>query len=107
MHLNLAGFRAADSARFSNSHGMLTSWDVLRYLSKHVKTTCGFVNIAKQAESQMKILFFSMYFHIQSGFEQLSCSIRWRVMANRKGVYSTLGWGLWMQKVSTLFVFYS
>jgi len=25
MHLNLAGFRAADSARFSNSHRTLTS----------------------------------------------------------------------------------
>jgi len=44
MQLNLERFRAADSARFSNA------WDVSRNLSKDVKTTCGFVNMAKKAE---------------------------------------------------------
>jgi len=44
MQLDLARFRAADSARFSNA------WDVSRNLSKDVKTTCGFVNIAKKAK---------------------------------------------------------
>jgi len=43
-------FGAADSARFTHSHGPLTSQIVYRNLSKHVKTTCGFVNIAKKAE---------------------------------------------------------
>jgi len=61
MQLNLARFRASDSARFSNSHGTLTSWIVLRNLSKHVKTTCGFVNIARKAEIARWKVFFSAY----------------------------------------------
>jgi len=34
MHLNQAGFRAADSAQFTHSHGPLTSRIVERNLSK-------------------------------------------------------------------------
>ena len=46
MPSNLARFRAVDSARFTHSHGPLTSRIIYWNLSKHVKTTCGFVNIA-------------------------------------------------------------
>ena len=85
MHLNLARFRASDSARFSNSHGTLTSWIVLKNMLKYVKTTCRFVNIARKTEIEtVKSLFFSLFyksFPIQIGLEQLSSSIRWRVMA--------------------------
>jgi len=35
MHLNFARFRSSDSARFTHSHGTLTSWIVLTDLSKH------------------------------------------------------------------------
>ena len=58
MHLNLARFRAADSARFTHSHRPLTSRIIYRNLSKHVKTTCGFANIAKKAEIARRKLFF-------------------------------------------------
>jgi len=58
MHLNLARFRAADSARFTHSHGPFTSRVIYRNLSKHVKTTCGFVNIAKNAEIARRKVFF-------------------------------------------------
>jgi len=85
MHLNLARFRAADSARFMHSHGRLTSRIVYKNLSKHVKTTCGFANIARKAKiARRKVFFFRLnykYFPIQTGFEQLSSSIRWRVIA--------------------------
>jgi len=56
MHLNLARFRAADSA---HSHGPLTSRIIYRNLSKPVKTTCGFVNIARKAEIALRKFFFS------------------------------------------------
>ena len=82
MHLNLARFRAADSARFTHSHGPLTSGIIYRNLSKHVKTICGFVNIAKKAEIARRSFFFSLNyksFPVESGFEQLFSSIRWRV----------------------------
>jgi len=61
MHLNLARFRAADSARFTYSHGPATSQIVYRNLLKHVKTTCGFVNIARKAKiARRKVLFFQL-----------------------------------------------
>jgi len=79
MHLNLARFRAADSARFTHFHMPLTSRIICRNLSKHVKTTCGFVNIAKKAEiAQPKVFIFSLNyksFPIQTGFEKLYSSI--------------------------------
>jgi len=59
MHLNLARFRTGDSARFAHSHGPLTSRIIYRNLSKHVKTTCGFVNIARKAEIARRKVFFS------------------------------------------------
>jgi len=58
MHLNLARFRAADSARSTHSHGLLTSQIVYRNLSKHVKTTCGFVNITRKAKIARRKVFF-------------------------------------------------
>jgi len=58
MHLNLARFRAANSARFTHSHGPLTSQIVWRNLSKHVKTTCGFVNVARKVEIARRKVFF-------------------------------------------------
>jgi len=63
---------------------MLTSWIVWTDLSKHVKTSCGFVNMDRKAEIAVKIVIFSLNyksFWIQSRFEQLSSSIRWRVLA--------------------------
>jgi len=85
MHLNLARFRTAGSARFTHSHGPLTTQMVCRNLSKHVKTTCGFVNIARKAEiGRRKVFFFNLNyksFPIHTGFEPLSSPIRWRVMA--------------------------
>ena len=76
MQLNHARFRAADSARFTHSHGPLTSRIINRNLSKHVKATCGFVNIARKAEiAQRKDFFFFLKyksFPIQTGFEQLA-----------------------------------
>jgi len=58
MHLNFAWFRAVDSARFSNFHGTLMSWIVLTDLSKHVKTSCGFVNMDRKPEiARWKVFF--------------------------------------------------
>ena len=51
---------------------------------KHVKTSCGFVNMARKAEIARRKFFVSLNyksFPIQSGFEQLSSSICWGVMA--------------------------
>jgi len=98
MHLNLARFCAADSAQFTHSHGPLTSRIIYRNLSKHVKTTCGFVNIAKKAEIARRKVFFSLNyksFLIQTRFEQLSSSIRWRVIAiSKRDVFQPrLGFG--------------
>jgi len=69
MQLNLARFRTTESAGFLNSHGTLTSSNVLTDLSdlskhfltdlsKHCKTYCGFVNMARKAEiTRWKIFF--------------------------------------------------
>jgi len=50
-----------------------------------VKTSCGFVNMARKAEITLrKFFFFSLNyksFPIQIGFEQLSSSIRWQVLS--------------------------
>ena len=54
---------------------------------KHVKTSCGFVNMARKAEIARRKFFVSLNyksFPIQSGFEQLSSSICWGVMAIKK-----------------------
>jgi len=57
----------------------------------------------------VKILFFSLNyksFPIQSGFEQLYSSIRWRVMAIwKRGVFHPR-LGLWVQKFLQIFVFF-
>jgi len=49
-----------------------------------VKISCGFVNMARKAEiARWKLFFISLNyksFPIQSEFEQLSSSIRWRVL---------------------------
>jgi len=58
MHLNLARFRAADSARITHSHGPLTLRIIYKKLLKHVKTICSFVNIAKKAEIARRKVFF-------------------------------------------------
>jgi len=56
--INLARFRAADSARFTHSHGPLTSRIFYRNLSKHFKTTCGFANTVRKAEIARRKVFF-------------------------------------------------
>jgi len=50
IHLSPVKFRATKSARFLNSHGTLTSSNVLTDLSTPAKTSCGYVNMAKKAE---------------------------------------------------------
>jgi len=57
MHLNFARFRASDSARFTHSHGKLMSWIVLTGLSKHVKTSCGFLTLARKAKQSASVVF--------------------------------------------------
>jgi len=44
---------------FTHSHATLTSRIVLINLSKHVKTSCGFVNIARKAQIARRKVFFS------------------------------------------------
>jgi len=92
MHLNLARFHAAN---------------ITDCLEKPVKTTCDFVNIARKAKiARQKVFFFSLNyksFSIQTGFEQLSSSIRWQVMAIRKVVFSSPDWVLWLLKYSPSF----
>jgi len=66
-----------------NSQGMLTSSHVLTDLSKHVKTSCGYVNIAKKPATTMKIFLNCKLQDIPNlrGYEQLSSTSCWRVMA--------------------------
>jgi len=107
MHLNLERFRAADSAQFTQSHGPLTSQIVYRNLSKHVKTTCGFVNVAIKAEiAQRKVFFFSLSYKSFPFRPDLNSSLarsageRWPL---RKGMFSSPDWGLWVLKFSPIF----
>jgi len=76
MHLGLVRFRATDSARFLNSHGTLTSWIVLINLSKHVKTSRGFVNMASRAEIA-RWIFFSVKTTSLSHSERIGTARLW------------------------------
>ena len=111
MHLNLAWFRASDSAWFFNSHGTLTPWIVLTDLSKHVRTSCDFVNMARNSEIARRKLFFSV---LTTSLSQFRADLNSSLVRSagecwpyRKGVCSNPNWGLWVQKFSPIFVFLS
>jgi len=108
--LNAFKARAVSCCWFCLIHALPRAVDVTpiidRNLSKHVKATCGFVNIARKAEIARRKVFFSLNcksFPIQTG---LNSSLAWSAgewWPFRKGMFSSLDWGLWVLKFSPIF----
>ena len=106
MHLNLARFRTADSARFTHSHGPLTSRIIFRNLSQHVKKTSGFVNIAKKAKIARWKVFFQPELSLSQFRTDLNSSLAWsagELRPFRKGMFSSPDWGLEDAEIFTNF----
>jgi len=54
---------------------MLTSSNILTDLSKHVKTSCSYVNIAKKADNPRRKIFFSLNYNTSRVSEGLNSSL--------------------------------
>ena len=91
---------------FDSIYALPRDVDVMDCFDRPVKTSCGFVNMARKAEISQWKLFFQSKLCLSRFRADLNSSLARSAggcWPNRRGGFSTTDWGLWVLKFSPIF----